>query len=68
MQASYTGAGESRDQAGTYVNLIASSPKRSLVTRRSGGRGPAFDDAPARPSLKGAGSANQDNYRCTSGS
>src|SRR5262245_1015129 len=33
-------AGESRDQAGTYVNLITSSPIRLLCTRRSGRRGP----------------------------
>ena len=30
---------ELRDWAGTYVNLITSSPITSLATRRSGGRG-----------------------------
>lgn len=41
-----------RDQAGTYVNLIASSPIKSLDTRRSGGRGPAKNGLP-RPSTTG---------------
>ena len=45
-------SGELRDQAGTYVNLIASSPIRSLATRRSGGRGPAKNGLP-RPSTTG---------------
>jgi hypothetical protein len=45
-------SGESRDQAGTYVNLITSSPTRSLVTRRSGGRGPEKNGLP-RPSTMG---------------
>jgi hypothetical protein len=44
--------GELRDQAGTYVNLIASSPIGSLATRRSGGRGPAKKGVP-RPSTTG---------------
>ncbi len=45
-------SGESCDQAGTYVNLITSSPIRSLVARRSGGRGPAKNGLP-RPSTTG---------------
>jgi hypothetical protein len=45
-------SGELRDQAGTYVNLIASSPTKSLATRRSGGRGPAKNGLP-RPSTIG---------------
>jgi len=40
------------DQAGTYVNRIASSPTRSLATRRSGDRGPAKNGLP-RPSTTG---------------
>jgi hypothetical protein len=44
--------GALRDQAGTYVNLIASSPIKSLATRRSGGRGPAKNALP-RPSTTG---------------
>ena len=43
---------QSRDEAGTYVNLTASSPIRSLATRRSGGRGPAKKGLP-RPSTTG---------------
>ena len=39
-------SGESRDQAGTYVNLITSPPMRSLATRRSRGRGPAKNGWP----------------------
>ena len=35
-----------RDQAGTYVNLITSSPMRSLATRRSRGRGPVKNGWP----------------------
>jgi hypothetical protein len=45
-------SGESRDQAGTYVNLITSSSTRSLATRRSRGRGPAKNGLP-RPSTMG---------------
>jgi hypothetical protein len=45
-------SGKSRDQAGTYVNLITPSPRRSLATRRSGGRGPAKNGVP-RPSTMG---------------
>lgn len=45
-------SGELRDQAGTYVNLITSSPIKSLATRRSGGRGPAKNGLPP-PSTTG---------------
>src|SRR3982074_3796417 len=44
--------GERHDHAGTYVNLMTSSPMRSLATRRSGGRGPAKNGLP-RPSTMG---------------
>ena len=42
----------SRHQAGTYVNLITSSPIRSLATRRSRGRGPEKNGLP-RPNTTG---------------
>lgn len=41
-----------RDYTGTYVSLIASSPMRSLSTRRSGGWAPAKYGLP-RPSTTG---------------
>jgi hypothetical protein len=46
------GLGQSRDQAGTYVNRITPSPINSLSTRRSGGRGPAKNGVPL-PSTTG---------------
>src|SRR4029453_9647374 len=60
-------SGELGDYAGTQVNRITSSPIRSLVIRRSGGRGPAKYGLPG-PNNTGGGEGSDPSICATSGS